>query len=141
MTRKQRTRILVESGEGLARQLVEMVDSEELKVISLTKPEEGLVMIQCRDGALKTRFYLGELLVTEAKVQINGHIGIGYVRGRHHAWAKDLAIIDALFNQNHQITLEWKKSLERAEITLAKQEKVRSQKILATKVDFQTMAE
>ena len=42
-------------------------------------------MVKVRESAQRTLFYLGEVLITECKVMINGFLGIGMVKGHEPA--------------------------------------------------------
>ncbi len=55
-------------------------------------------MIKMRETAKRELFYLGEVLVTEAKVSINGTLGMGIVVGDNEELALNLAIIDCATN-------------------------------------------
>ena len=70
----------------------------EIKVIE--EPNQGLVMIKMRETAQKELFYLGEVLVTEAKVYVNGALGMGIVKGENEELAMNLAIIDGAYKAN-----------------------------------------
>lgn len=79
MNRKKRTEILIKSNENVAKMLADSVrEKYEIKVIE--EPNQGLVMIKMRETAQKELFYLGEVLVTEAKVYVNGALGMGIVK-------------------------------------------------------------
>ena len=94
MGRHRRTKILVLGKSGLASRLGRLI-CEKYPVREMEPPNEGLVMIKMRESARNTLFYLGEVLVTEAKVRIGERVGIGIVRGHKPELAKDLAVIDA----------------------------------------------
>ena len=54
----------------------------------LRRAETGLMMLQGRSGGSGARFNLGEISVSRASCEIDGHIGHGWVRGgdgRRHA--------------------------------------------------------
>ena len=71
MKRKRRTRILIKSEADLAAEICAEV--REVSVVQvLQEPQEGLVMIKMREQAKNSLFFLGELLVTEAKARVNG---------------------------------------------------------------------
>jgi alpha-D-ribose 1-methylphosphonate 5-triphosphate synthase subunit PhnG len=61
----------------------------------ITTPTVGMIMARAQDGAKNEVFNLGEVLVTEARVSIDGHEGWGMVMGSSPDHALAIAIIDA----------------------------------------------
>ncbi|WP_040984273.1 phosphonate C-P lyase system protein PhnG [Oceanobacillus jeddahense] len=138
MKRKQRTEILIQEGGTLAKELAEIVTGN-YKYLEIKAPHYGLTMIKMRETAKKSLFYLGEVLVTEAKVEINRTIGLGIVIGMEEELAKHLAIIDAAYRADLPETVAWKEKLKAA-AERNNQQKVKEQvDILKTKVNFETM--
>ncbi len=64
-------------------------------------PTVGMVMLQARESVEGIRFNVGEVLVTEALVAVDGHQGYAMVQGmaREHALAG--AICDAAVEADH----------------------------------------
>jgi alpha-D-ribose 1-methylphosphonate 5-triphosphate synthase subunit PhnG len=75
----------------------------------------GLVMIKARDSVSLQPFYLGENLVTECSVSIQGHFGMGVIMGDEPERAYQIAVVDAAYNANLQVTESWLKELEEQE--------------------------
>lgn len=138
MKRKRRTKILIRGNRNLSNMLREEIESK-YKVSVINEPNYGLVMIKTRETAKNTLFYLGETLVTEATVYVNGKIGLGIVQGDEPELAYNLAVIDGAYNINAVETVTWKKLLIKEEIEIERVEKIRNNKILETKVKFETM--
>jgi len=69
--RARRTKILIEGSAELRRELARRVEGRR-SVLVVDEPRGALVMVKARESAKNGLFYLGELLVTEAKVQIEG---------------------------------------------------------------------
>jgi alpha-D-ribose 1-methylphosphonate 5-triphosphate synthase subunit PhnG len=69
MTRKRRTRILIEGDPVLARYICANIEART-KVSITSEPREVLVMNKVRETARNSLFYLGEALLTECKVSI-----------------------------------------------------------------------
>ena len=66
MDRKRRTRILIEGPSGLAQKLSEEIEGKyDIKTIE--EPNSGLVMLKMRENSKRALFYLGEVIVVEAK--------------------------------------------------------------------------
>ncbi|MGP4039192.1 phosphonate C-P lyase system protein PhnG [Gracilibacillus sp. D59] len=138
MKRKQRTEILIQDGGALAKELAEIV-MQNYEYREMEEPHYGLTMIKMRETAKKSLFYLGEALVTEAKVEVNQSIGIGIVIGMKEELAKHLAIIDAAYRINLPETLTWQKQLEAAAEKIYQRKMKEQAEILKTKVNFETM--
>ena len=138
MNRRQRTEILIQGAPTLSEKLATII-TDSYKCREVVAPRYGLTMVKMRESAQKSLFYLGEVLVTEAKVMINNKIGVGIVVGMEDELALNLAIIDAAYNANLEETNDWKNDLlqeaERIKSNRAKEQ----QNLLKTKVDFQTM--
>lgn len=138
MTRRRRTRVLIQ-GEPSLRMHLAAQTREYADVFTVSEPAAGLVMNRMRDTAQKMQFYLGEVLVTECKVQINGHLGLGILTGDDEQAALDLAIIDAAFAAQLEITRPWIELLEAEELRISGRRAQEEARILETRVDFQTM--
>ena len=138
MNRRKRTEILIRGSKELAEKLAKEIE-EKYDIKTIDEPNNGLVMIKMRETAKKQLFYLGEVLVTEAKIQINGHLGMGIVAGDNEELAINLAIIDGAYKANLKETSKWDELLLNVEYNIKEKEYKLSQKILETKVDFTTM--
>ncbi|WP_454726011.1 MULTISPECIES: phosphonate C-P lyase system protein PhnG [Cupriavidus] len=66
----------------------------------LRKPESGMAMVRGRAGGSGAQFNLGEVSVTRCAVTMasdeGGVVGVGYVQGRTHRQAEQIAVLDAL---------------------------------------------
>ncbi len=138
MNRRKRTEILVKSSDEILKQLSAVITGK-YHVTVLEQPEDGLVMVKIRETAQKTLFYLGEVLVTECKVQINGSPGIGIIKGHQPEKAYQLAVVDAACNAGLDETAGWGKLLLQQQEQIVKEKQRLDRQILRTKVDFHTM--
>lgn len=138
MNRRRRTEILIRGNKCLAKKLAEDIKNK-YEVRSIEDPNNGLVMIKMRETAKRELFYLGEVLVTEAKVYVNGSLGLGIVAGDEYELANNLAIIDGAYKGNLEEIREWEELLLKEEELIKEKEKIETKKILETKVDFSTM--
>ncbi|MDR2089436.1 MAG: phosphonate C-P lyase system protein PhnG [Clostridiales Family XIII bacterium] len=137
---KERTRLLIRCGNGEALQMANEI-TEKYPIEWISRPQEGLAMIKVRETAGQTLFCLGEVLITEAKARIGGHIGLGVVTGSRPALCEALAVVDAACRaelpETNRWDAYWARILEREntqdKMWLAIREK--------TKVDFRTMKE
>ncbi len=138
MKRKKRTELLIQDGGALAKELAETV-MQNYEYREITAPHYGLTMIKMRETAKKSLFYLGEVLVTEAKVEVNQSIGIGIVIGMKEELAKYLAIIDAAYRAELPEIATWQKRLETTAERIYQHKLKEQAEILKTKVNFETM--
>jgi alpha-D-ribose 1-methylphosphonate 5-triphosphate synthase subunit PhnG len=102
MDRHQRFEALTAISEADATRLAERVLDGSLRdVVVITVPTVGMVMARAQDGALGEVFNLGEVLVTEARVSIEGREGWGMVLGRAPDHALAVAVVDAGIEAGH----------------------------------------
>lgn len=138
MIRKKRTEILIKgSAEVPVKLAQEILTVYDVKTIE--EPNNSLVMVKVRESAKRSLFYLGEVLITECKVMIKGSLGIGMVKGHEPALAYNLAIIDAAYNANLPETKEWTNDLLLEEVQINEACEALKNKVLKTKVNFDTM--
>lgn len=138
MKRKRRTEILIQGNVQLAQKLAEsIVDTYECREI--VAPQYGLTMIKMRETAKNSLFYIGEVLITEAKVEIKNRIGIGIVVGMKDKLAQHLAIIDAAYKAELPETITWETYLIEAEKQIIKERAKKQAELFETKVNFETM--
>ncbi|KMY51518.1 phosphonate C-P lyase system protein PhnG [Peribacillus loiseleuriae] len=138
MKRKERTEILIQGSDAIARDFAKEIEMK-YTVTVIQQPENGLVLLKARETAKKSLFYLGELLVTECKVQIHDSIGIGIVKGHQEELAYWLAVIDAAYQADLLETRVWSHILEKEKENIQKNRQELQQSILRTKVSFETM--
>ena len=70
------------------------------EVVIVKEPEKALTMIKMREPVKESLFYLGEVIVTEATVAINGVNGTAVAIGDDFDKTLSMAIIDAACNGN-----------------------------------------
>ncbi|MCL1950285.1 MAG: phosphonate C-P lyase system protein PhnG [Turicibacter sp.] len=138
MNRRKRTEILIRGDRALSEAFRQEIEAL-YEVTTIEEAENGLAMVKMRETAQKSLFYLGEVLITEVKVQVGGKMGIGIIQGDEPEWAYDLAVIDAAYNANLIQTGKWNQQLldEARKIETAKKQK--HAQILKTKVNFDVM--
>jgi alpha-D-ribose 1-methylphosphonate 5-triphosphate synthase subunit PhnG len=102
MDRHQRFEALTAISEADAARLAERVlDGSLGNVVVITVPTVGMIMARAQDGARGEVFNLGEVLVTEARVSIEGCEGWGMVLGRAPDHALAVAVVDAGLEAGH----------------------------------------
>lgn len=105
-------------------------------VMVIKKPEKALAMIKMREPVQNSLFYLGEVIISEAAVSIDGTVGRVAAMGDDFDKTLNMAVIDAACNkgvfEDEKILLEW----ETKQNELIEKENAMLQK---TKVDFHSM--
>jgi alpha-D-ribose 1-methylphosphonate 5-triphosphate synthase subunit PhnG len=76
--------------KSMAEQVLDAL--EDLKVV---ENRTGLIMTPCRDTAAGDAFHLGEVLASEARVEIDGVTGYGVCLGRDNEQSLAMAVLDA----------------------------------------------
>lgn len=74
LTRERRASLLARAPREDLEPLAEQVLAATEPVV-LSGPDIGMVMMQVREPVAVERFYLGEVLVTQAEVELAGHRG------------------------------------------------------------------
>lgn len=113
--------------------------TDRYAVYTIAEPKPGLVMSTMRETAQRSRFFLGEVLVTECKVQIEKRIGLGIIAGEDERAAFELAVIDAAWNANLPETSEWEGRLAAEDQAVQSRDAMERARVMETRVDFQTM--
>jgi alpha-D-ribose 1-methylphosphonate 5-triphosphate synthase subunit PhnG len=137
-SRRERTRVLILGSPDLALGWAAEIRAQH-RVEILQAPRAGLVMAQVRESARRSVFNLGEVLVTEAKVRVDGFPGLGLVRGWDESLAESLAIIDAGCRAQISLTQAWEEKLVEASKILDERLSEERRRLETTRVDFQTM--
>ena len=138
MNRRRRTAILIDGSPSFAKSLALEIE-RNYAIQILSEPQHALTMIKLRETAKNSLFYLGEVLVTETKVQINNQLGIGIVMGNEEELSYELAVIDAAYQGKLEETKNWTLLFEVEEKRIHKNKVKREKSILKTKVDFEMM--
>lgn len=138
MKRRRRTEILLKGSPEVASNLAREI-RHKYDVKTIEEPNHGLVMVKVRETARRSLFYLGEMLITQCKVLINGHLGLGMVKGDEPELAYDLAVIDAAYQAELPETKDWTRTLLHEDERIKQHDRDFRNKVLKTKVNFQTM--
>lgn len=68
-------------------------------IIIIKEPTKTLTMIKMREPVKSSLFYIGEVIVTEAVVELDGVRGIAVCMGDDFEKTLNMAIIDAAYNK------------------------------------------
>jgi alpha-D-ribose 1-methylphosphonate 5-triphosphate synthase subunit PhnG len=138
VNRRRRCQILIEGSDDILNRICLEIEGE-YKVNLIDKPSQGVVMVKMREGGKNSSFYIGEVLVSETRVEINKAIGIGLVKGHHLDKSYKLAVVDAAYNLKSPRTIDWDKLLLEEEKAINIKREIENGRILETMVDFNTM--
>lgn len=107
LSREQRTELLcaatAEELIGLAERLIA---SGSVEPTIVKAPKTGLVVMQVREPVAQERFFLGEVLVTECTVDIDGALGWAMREGDDRVAALAAAVLDAAVAAGHPSAAE-----------------------------------
>lgn len=106
------------------------------EVVVVKEPEKALTMIKMREPVKESLFYLGEVIITEATVSVNGVNGTAVTMGDDFDKTLSMAIIDAAYNGN--IFEEESVILELEKEQIIKEEKENAM-FMKTMVNFNSM--
>jgi alpha-D-ribose 1-methylphosphonate 5-triphosphate synthase subunit PhnG len=109
---------------------------EQHSIIIIKEPNKTLAMIKMREPVRESLFYIGEVMVCEAIVELDGVKGIAVTQGDDFAKTLDMAIIDAACNKGVFADESTLLELERAQ-----EERIRKENALhlKTMVSFTSM--
>lgn len=106
----------------------------------IRSPEIGLLQVQGRMGGEGCRFFIGDVTVTRAVVQLSGgdnnDYGYSYVIGRDKAHAELCALIDVLLQQPTKHALLQARLIAPLHKQLNARRERRRQEIATSQVDF-----
>ena len=97
MDKRRLTKVLVRAESDEVAAIAAGVRSAYRPVI-VKEPGKTLTMIKLRDPVKQGVFYIGEVIVCEAAVEIDGVRGLSVIMGDDEEKALDMAIIDAAVN-------------------------------------------
>jgi alpha-D-ribose 1-methylphosphonate 5-triphosphate synthase subunit PhnG len=93
--RTRRSEILCMVSADEVAQWVDEFIGTSCEIIVRREPELGMVMLQVQEPVANDNFYLGEVLVTRAEVEVDGHLGWAMRMGDDPTGALACALIDA----------------------------------------------
>lgn len=135
MDKRRLTKVLVRADKGDVAAL--SADIQKIyRPIIVKEPGKTLTMIKLRDPVKQGMFYIGEVIVCEASVEIDGVQGISVLMGDDAEKALDMAIIDAAVNKEVFDGFEKLAELEEKQNKREMQEHVMN---LKTMVYFESM--
>ncbi len=134
--RARRFRLIADGSDPTLRELAQKLSGEDGFEL-VREPEVGMVMMRATDIVEGIPFNLGEVLVTQAEVEVGGKRGWFMVMGRNARRALDGAIIDAAAEASHPMWEEAEKALLADREAMARRRRREWGEIMKTKVDFE----
>ena len=131
--------VLCECAQDRLINFVSQLESN-LTVEIVLAPKLCMTMVQAEDSIDFQPFYLGEVLITECQLTVNGELGYGFCMGDAPQRAYSMAIIDAILHKpEHPLQTEIQLFIEKEKAILTKSRLEEYNQILKTKVDFKIM--
>ena len=99
MEKKRLFKIMSKADRDIIISIAEDIKKKK-EIVVVKTPEKVLTMIKMREPVKESLIYLGEVIVTEATVSIDGVNGTAVAMGDDYEKTLGMAIIDAAFNCN-----------------------------------------
>jgi len=135
MDKKRLSRILAKADKNIIAGLSAEIQKIYSPVI-IKEPGKTLAMIKMREPVKESLFYIGEVIVCEATVEIDGVKGVAVVMGDDTEKTLDMAIIDAAVNKGIFTGIDRLINLEKAQNDKIMRENAMH---LKTMVNFKSM--
>jgi alpha-D-ribose 1-methylphosphonate 5-triphosphate synthase subunit PhnG len=98
MDKKRLSKILAKADRQTVAALSAEIQEAHRPVV-IKEPGKTLTMIKMREPVKQSLFYIGEVIVCEAVVELDGTKGVAVVMGDDTGKTLDMAIIDAAVNK------------------------------------------
>ena len=105
----------------------------------IRQPAVCMTMIRAEDSVEAQPFYLGEVLVTDCEVQVDGQGGYGLCMGDEPVRCYCMAVIDALLLSEGSHSSRVRAFLDKQAVLIADRQRLEYNLIQRTKVDFKLM--
>jgi len=135
MDKKRLTKILARAGKRDVASLAAEI-LKTCRAVIIKEPAKTLAMIKIREPVKQSLFYIGEVIVCEAIVEIDGTQGIAVVMGDDAEKTLDMAIIDAAINKGVFTGMDKLVEFEKEQNDRVKRENAMH---LKTMVNFESM--
>ncbi|MFT3952321.1 MAG: phosphonate C-P lyase system protein PhnG [Oscillospiraceae bacterium] len=135
MDKKRLFRIMAKAERGVILALAEKI-SRSYAVVVVKEPSKTLAMIKLREPVKSGLFYIGEVIVTEAVVELAGTKGIAVNMGDDFEKTLGMAVIDAACNKGIFADEPALLALEAEQLAYAEKENAMH---LKTMVNFNSM--
>lgn len=128
-------RIMAKAEDAAVKALADEITARH-EVTVVKEPMKTLAMIQIREPVKESLFYIGEVIVCEAVVLLEGTRGMAVTMGDHFEKVYHMAVIDAACNKGIFTGEEKLLAMEKEQDELAEKENAMH---LKTMVNFTSM--
>lgn len=139
MTKRELSAILAKASKEEVSAIADPMKVEH-EIQMMKEPQKTLVMVKVRESVKNSLFYLGEVLVTECMVMVDGKKGVSVVAGDEYEKAIGIAIIDGYLNGEHCKETVIKK-IEQLEKRQKQAREQLNRQLRKSKVNFNVMGE
>ena len=135
MEKRRISKILARAGKEQVKRLADEI-KEDYSPVIVKAPEKSLTMIRMREPVQESLFYLGEVIVSEAIVDLDGAKGVAVFMGDDFEKVLDMAVIDAACNKGVFRRYDFLEQLEKEQTYRLKKENAL---FMQTMVSFHSM--
>lgn len=135
MKKRRISKILARAGKEEVKKLADEI-KENYSPVIVKAPEKSLTMIRMREPVQDSLFYLGEVIVSEAIVDLDGAKGVAVIMGDDFEKVLDMAVIDAACNKGVFQRYDFLEQLEKEQMHRLEKENAM---FMQTMVNFHSM--
>lgn len=120
--------------ENLANTVLGRADVKVVK-----EPRTCLVMMRALDSAEQAPFHLGEVLITEAAVELDGVLGYGFALENQPVKALCFAVLEAALQAGHEAAPTILAAFRNQAAAVAEKRRQEGARLAGTRVNFDVM--
>lgn len=140
MEKQRLFRIMANASPDSLKELSDKI-TQNHEVTIVKEPSKTLTMIKMREPVKSSLFYIGEVMVSEAIVEMDGIKGTAVTMGDDFLKVLSMAIIDSGFNNGFWVMKEIEVALTLLEAKQIEKKERENALHLKTMVSFNTMSE
>lgn len=115
MEKRRLTKILSKTDADIVKMLADDIKNQ-YGITVVKEPEKALAMIKMRDPVKESQFYIGEVIICEAIVDLDGSKGMAVTMGDNFEKTLNMAVIDAACNKGCFVKYDLLETLEAQQI-------------------------
>lgn len=139
MEKQRMFRIMANAGGKKMTELSRQITSEH-EIMIVKEPSKTLTMVKMREPVKSSLFYIGEVMVSEAIVEMNGTKGMAVTMGDDFEKVLAMAVIDCGYNNGLPVMEQIEGELLLLEAKQKKKKEKEHAMHLKTVVNFNTMS-
>lgn len=120
--------------ENLANTVLSQADVKVVK-----EPQTCLVMMSALDSVEQVPFYLGEVLITEAAVELDGMLGYGFALENQPVKALCFAVLEAALQAGHDAAPIILEAFQNQAAVVEEKRRQEGARLAGTRVNFDVM--